>query len=250
MPGRVGNAMVGFLVGYLVKDLKRKDARLSIIYQEGEMGEQALKGLEESEKFYGLKVVAKELYKRGAIDFSSQVFNLRKENPDVVIIQAVTRETAAILSEMKKIEWNPIKMALAATMDAKMLELAGDAAEGLYTSHSYEQPDPNKPGSLAMIERIKKYSPGTEISIYSTTGYISGMIMVEGLKRAGRELTREKLVAALESIKDWDPDGLSPGITYGKDNRIPIKSGAVFKVDLRNKTFVRITDWIKPGWVK
>jgi ABC-type branched-subunit amino acid transport system substrate-binding protein len=43
------------------------------------------------------------------------------------------------------------------------------------------------------------------------------MVLVEGLKRAGRDLTRESFVKAMETIKDYDEDGLSPPVTFGPD---------------------------------
>jgi branched-chain amino acid transport system substrate-binding protein len=41
------------------------------------------------------------------------------------------------------------------------------------------------------------------------------LILVEGLKRAGKDLTREKFLAAMETIKDFTEEGLVPGITFG-----------------------------------
>lgn len=50
-------------------------------------------------------------------------------------------------------------------------------------------------------------------------GFVNAKVFVEGLKRAGKELTRAKFVAAIQSIRDWDP-GLGAGVTYGaSDNQ-------------------------------
>jgi ABC-type branched-subunit amino acid transport system substrate-binding protein len=67
-------------------------------------------------------------------------------------------------------------------------------------------------------------------------GYIAAKVMVEGLRRAGPRPTREKLIAALESMQRFDLGGID--VTYGPDNR----TGTQY-IDLtiinRNGMFVR-----------
>jgi ABC-type branched-subunit amino acid transport system substrate-binding protein len=47
-------------------------------------------------------------------------------------------------------------------------------------------------------------------------GYIAARVFVEGLRRAGRDLTREGLIAALETLRDYDLGGFT--ITYSPEN--------------------------------
>lgn len=67
-------------------------------------------------------------------------------------------------------------------------------------------------------------------------GFIAAKVMVEGLKRAGKNLTRESFIKAMESLDAYDAGGFK--VTYGADNR----SGSRF-VDLtiisRDGRFVR-----------
>jgi len=67
-------------------------------------------------------------------------------------------------------------------------------------------------------------------------GFIAAKVMVEGLRRAGRNLTRESFVRAMEGIQDYDAGGFK--VTYGPGNR----SGSKF-VDLtiisKDQKFVR-----------
>jgi ABC-type branched-subunit amino acid transport system substrate-binding protein len=56
-------------------------------------------------------------------------------------------------------------------------------------------------------------APGT----HSRIGYAAAQLVVEGLRRAGPDLTREGLIAALEGLKEWT-GGLLPPISYGPDD--------------------------------
>jgi hypothetical protein len=64
--------------------------------------------------------------------------------------------------------------------------------------------------------------------------YTAGMLLVEGLKRTGRDLSRRKLVATLETVQGFDT-GLIPRVTYNADRRIGAMGGYLVAVDLERK---------------
>jgi len=55
-------------------------------------------------------------------------------------------------------------------------------------------------------------------SYSSIEGFIAAKVLIEGLRRAGKQPTREKLIAGLESLKQFDLGGLD--VTYGPELRI------------------------------
>ena len=61
---------------------------------------------------------------------------------------------------------------------------------------------------------LAKYFPGVLPDYVSLEGYVAGSLMLEGLKRAGRQLDTEKLVEALETVRDFDM-GLGASISFG-----------------------------------
>ena len=84
--------------------------------------------------------------------------------------------------------------------DERYLALAGDAAEGVEGLSLW--PDPvtsDLPGVKLYREHMQRYFPKNEPNRYSIAGYFAAMLFAEGAKRAGRNLTRESLMAALES---------------------------------------------------
>ena len=64
-----------------------------------------------------------------------------------------------------------------------------------------------------MKRKYADETPGT----HSRIGYAAAQLVVEGLKRAGADLTRERFITAIESIEDWT-GGLLPPISYGPDD--------------------------------
>ena len=75
-------------IDYAVKDLNLKNPTFGIVYQDDAYGKENIRGIELAVNKYGLKIVGKEAYKRGAVDFSSQALNLKRANPDIVTLLA------------------------------------------------------------------------------------------------------------------------------------------------------------------
>jgi hypothetical protein len=83
---------------------------------------------------------------------------------------------------------------------------------------------------------------GTQPSFVSFEGFVDAMVVVEGLKRAGSDLTREKYIHGIESIHDQDV-GLGPKflLNYGPTRHKGFDS--VYATIVRNGHAVTITDW-------
>ena len=91
------------------------------------------------------------------------------------------------------------------------------------------------------VEAMQKHFPKNEANRYSISGYFAAMLFTEGAKRAGRNLTRDGLVTALEGVKGWD-SGILPPLTIGPDHETQRQG---FWVKVENGRFKQLTDWLK-----
>jgi hypothetical protein len=66
------------------------------------------------------------------------------------------------------------------------------------------------------------------------SAYSAGLLLTEALKRAGRDLSRRKFVAALEAVQGFDT-GLIPQVSYNADRRIGSMGGYLVALDLERK---------------
>jgi len=69
-------------------------------------------------------------------------------------------------------------------------------------------------------------------------------LIVEGLERAGRDLTREAFLDAMESIDNWDSEGILPAVSFSASNHHAQNSG--FICELNNGRFRPLSDWLTP----
>jgi len=105
-------------------------------------------------------------------------------------------------------------------------------------------PDPltsDRPGLKSYREAMQKYFGKNEPNRYSLSGYFAAMLFTEGAKRAGKNLTRDSLVTALEGIKGWE-NGILPPITIGSDHETQRQG---FWVKVEQGRFKQLTDWLK-----
>ncbi|PIU86873.1 MAG: hypothetical protein COS67_00100 [Deltaproteobacteria bacterium CG06_land_8_20_14_3_00_44_19] len=120
----------------------------------------------------------------------------------------------------------------------------------MYVIHS-AMPQENVPGMTEMKSILKKYRPDLErIDPLMTVAWAGGIALAEVIKRAGRDLTREGLVNAAESLRGFETGGLVPPITYGPTSQGPISRKGlhalrVLKADIDKMIFVPITGWRK-----
>jgi branched-chain amino acid transport system substrate-binding protein len=234
---RQAKIMVDYLAG------PRKYTKFATLYQDDEYGKAFLNTFEKELGRHNLKMVASEPVKRGVNDVSAQIAKLQAAKPEVTFLVLTPGPGAQALKERQKIGWNDTIMVSSGPLtDERYLALAGDASEGVEGLSLW--PDPvssDLPALKRYREQMQKYFPKNEPNRYSLSGYFAGLLFAEGAKRAGKNLTRESLVSAIESIKGFE-SGIIPPLTIGPDHETQ-KQG--FWVRVEKGKFKQLTDWLK-----
>src|SRR5213592_780955 len=237
MSDRSSRMMIDYLVG------RRKYRKFAALYQDDEYGKSFLTAFEKDLARHGLRLLAVESVKRGVTDVSAQIAKLHAAKPEVTFLVLVPGPGAQALRERQKIGWTDTLMVSTGPLtDEKYLGLAGDATEGVEGLSLW--PDPltsDLPGVKAYRAAMQKYFDKNEPNRYSLSGYFAAVLFVEGARRAGRTLTRETLIGALENVKNFD-SGILPPLTIGPDHETQ-KQG--FWVRVEKGRFKPLTDWLR-----
>ncbi|MEA1881400.1 MAG: ABC transporter substrate-binding protein [Candidatus Marinimicrobia bacterium] len=230
----------GILIDY-VKGMD-ENAVIGVIYQDDDYGENVLKGVEESEAEMGI-TVQKESFQRGATDFAGQVMNLMKGGCTHVIIAGIVKEPIIIMKTAEAMGYAPQFMGISPTMDHRVALAAGPAGEGFIAANfanlwnsDYEVPRLYR----ELCERGGV--PKAMMGMYHYYGFTTAMVLVEGLKRAGKNPTRKKLIRGMETFNNWDGAGTQP-LTYNRNDHGGAE--AVILVQVKDGVQIPITDWIK-----
>ena len=231
------------IVRYFVKNKGAK--KIGCLYQDDEFGRDHLRGTKEELAALKMPLVGAESYKRGATDFSSQIAKLKKADVDLVVLGTVIRETVGALKEAKEVGWK-VSMSGGPAAFTKYVPLlakkAGFSADGFYCGAEtpYVYADSDIPFVRKWYKRHTEwYGKGPDMP--TAVGYIAMWFFELGAKKAGKDLTREKLIDALETIKDvQDPFKSSP-ITFTPKSHLG--QHKFFMTQVKNGKFVKISDF-------
>lgn len=214
--------------------------KFGILYQDDETGHNVLRAVEEQLKVHGLGVTERASYKRGEVDFSSQISRLKAANVDVVILGTIVRETAAAKIEARKQGWPVDMMVSQAGMYEAVIKIGGEAAEGLYAMAHYLpiRTQEQTPQLQAAVKRYKdKFNKEPEDGM--VFGYLAMSVFAEGARNAGKTLTQDTLVKGLEQIQNFKTVFAATPVTFGPNERLGSRTAILTQV--KGGKFVPIT---------
>ncbi|MBU4582560.1 MAG: ABC transporter substrate-binding protein [Proteobacteria bacterium] len=221
-------------IEYIVEKMGEKKPKIASIFQDDTPGHDWRNGVRHGAKYYGLDVL--ELtYKRGAVDFSSQMAKCKEAGITHILVWSLVREPAILMKEAQRLQYKPTYFYANPSINKKVLELAGDALtynNKIYATNIIIDPYRDKTPAVKLFEiNAAKYKTATLENSYNVYGYQAAITMVEGLKRAGKDLTRQGLINALETFNKYD-NGIMAPITWGPNLRAGGHSIKVFKANM------------------
>lgn len=144
---------------------------------------------------------------------------LKELKADAVVIYGPPTQAALIIKEMAKVGYNPKIFTANPLGDPLMYKIAGEQWEGAYPAVSGNVSLPGvEPQADRIVEILLKYEPALKgREFLGVTGATTMMLIAEGLRKAGKNLTRESFVKAMESIKDFKCEGMGAPITFSAE---------------------------------
>lgn len=225
---------------YLLNQLKQR--KIAAVYQNDDFGQDAVAGLEDRLKKNNV-ALTKLPFDRGTTSFSGVVAQARQAGAEHVVFLGIPRDAAMVMKEANKMGWKPQFSGHNALGDPQTFTLAGAMlVEGSIAVAVMEPLDSKRPQVAEFIAHQKKYLPQTSPTTYSLHGYNAGRLFVEALKRVQGEPTGDKLVAALESIRDFE-GGLMGPITFSPEQHAGSQS--VGFMQAKDGKWTIVSDWIK-----
>lgn len=188
---------------------------IAVFYQNDGFGQSGLEGVTSALKKYDLAPSAVGTVERNSLDVAQAVQAVSKVTPQAVVMITLYKPTAAFVRQMKKNGQNPMFMTVSPVGAEQLVAELGDEARGIGISQV--MPYPWNDTTPAVREYHRLLGKSGKYSYYGIEGYLTAKVMVDALRRSGRDLTREKLVAALESMNAQDFGGYR--VSYTPDSR-------------------------------
>ncbi|MBI4768173.1 MAG: ABC transporter substrate-binding protein [Deltaproteobacteria bacterium] len=222
--------------------------KLALFTPEGASSIEFAEGVKSTAAKLGVPVVVNEMISYSASEMAGQVMKMKQAQADAVIILANITILTIYLRDAARLGASNIPVYSAySSVKPVVWETAGKDASSQNIGINPFAPIYEKgPGLEEMRSAVAKYntSPSITGDLTYPHGWIAGKVFVEALKRTGKDLTREKFIKAIESIKNFDTGGVSGPINFGPGQRNGIKTARWYSYDFSKKQLIPVSPWV------
>ncbi len=217
--------------------------KVGVIYPEDAFGTAVLEGVKEALAAHNSSPVALGKYQRQTADVNGAIDTVRAAQPQAVVLVGPSNTVAPILKQAHAKGWQPLFLTVSFVGTDELIKEAGQDAEGAVITQVVPPYYLTDLKTVALYRReLGKYFPTAQPNFVSLEGFVDAMVLVEGLKHAGKDLTREGLIHGIETIHESDA-GLGPQLklTYGPNDHKGFDH--VLPTVIRGGRAVPFTDW-------
>jgi ABC-type branched-subunit amino acid transport system substrate-binding protein/cytochrome c553 len=241
LPGMTEQARA--LVNFSSQRQTASKSSVALVYSESDIGKAAAAAAEAQCEKVGCGELKKVSYARGKFDAPSLVRTLK--GAGTVFFFGSDGDETAFVREAEAASWKPDLFLLGALTGRG---LAASVPEGfggrVFLAFPTIPADVTPEGEAELRALAAKYKFTLRHPAAQLSALAAAKVLVEGLERGGKDLSREKLITALEGLYDYET-GLTPRLTFGPNRRVGASGAYVVTIDAGRKEFVPTGGWVK-----
>lgn len=228
------------LVRFAVRSTKSQHPRVAVL-NNGEFTKGVAELIEKKCRELGSNDVASLKYSTGLARMLVRQLSHRRIN--TVFFLGSGRDLADFAAEAARHAWEPDLFLIGPLVGGGQVKIPAVFKGRVFMSF------PNSPSDYTQegLNEFRKLGAGHDlVKGYTTTqvsGYAAAKILVAALRLVGRDLSRDKLVAALEGIYDFET-GLTRPISFGPNRRIGALGAYVVAFDVERAAFSLKAEWV------
>ncbi len=211
------------MVRYLVEVRRIPAARIAVFAQDDAFGDAGFEGVARIMRHYRRDPakVLRVRYRRNTADVEDAVraIGARAKDVGAVIMVATYKAAARFIERLHDAGLGRLVFTNVSDVDSNALadelaQLGPGYADGVVVTQVVPPPTGKATTLLRYQEQLRKHAAGEKPSYLSLEGWIAARLLVEGLQRAGRNVTTDGLIDALEGIRGLDL-GLGTPLGFG-----------------------------------
>ena len=221
--------------------LKTKpNAKIAVLYQNDDYGKDYLKGFKDGLGAKANMIVKEVSYEVADPTVDSQMVQLQASGADVFFNITTPKFAAQAIRKAFDSGWKPahylnnVSASVGSVLTPAGLDKSADLISTQYLIDPTDKAFAADPSVIAWTAFMKKYYPdGSLIDASNFYGWVVSQTLVQVLKQAGDNLTRENVMKQAASLKDFSPPGMLPGIKMNTNSGdfAPIQSVRLIKFD-------------------
>jgi branched-chain amino acid transport system substrate-binding protein len=187
------------LVAHLVSDLGCK--RVALFRQDDSFGDAGRVAVIEALRRRGLVLVGEGMYVRNSVKASEALYYIAKAKPDAVILFGTYKPCADLIRGAKQIGMkNTVFCNVSFVGTEPLIRYLAEDGEGVVISQVVPSPYDDSLPLVHDYQADMRFIGHTDFTYMGLEGYINSVVLVDGLRHAGQNLTEDSLVDSLEHL--------------------------------------------------
>jgi len=243
LPGLAEQARA--LLNFGANNPELKKGRVVVVHPETELAAAIAAAVEDQAQKAGLRAVVRQSYPRAGFDAKQLAAKLKGTSADALFFFGTGGEEVALLNESAAAGWTPNVFLLGALTGANLSASVPAAfKDKVFIAFPTVPADITATGFAEFRALQQKHKFEQRHTASQLAAFAAAKVFTEGLRRAGQDLSREKLLVALEGLYDYET-GITPHLTFGPNRRVGAAGANVLKVDVDKKEFAPAAGWVK-----
>lgn len=231
------------LIDYSRKELRTAHSRIAIVYSRESVSAELVETIKRHCSQSGWETVTAVNGRIEGFGSSGLAQKLKGAGEDLVLLLASGSEAKLFAEAAEQTGWAPALLIPGSLASNNLFELRPTFENRLFLALPSVPSDQTQAGSSEYKALAEGYNLPSAQMASQIAALCSAKVLGQGLKLAGRAVTREKLVTTLEGLYDFDT-GLMPKIGFGRDRRIGALGAYIVTIDQRRKQFRFVTGWL------
>ncbi|HZE59747.1 MAG TPA: ABC transporter substrate-binding protein [Burkholderiales bacterium] len=190
--------------------------KISVFYQADSYGEAGRKGTEIALSKRGMAIYSNGTVERNTVKVEAAVKTINASEPDAIVMVSAYTACAEFIRQMRKAGSGATFYNVSFVGSKALADALSDDGSGVAISQVVPFPWGTAVPVVKEYQQLAKQAGYTDYNFSAMEGFLNAKVMVEALRRAGRNPTREGLVDALEKMQDVDLGGFY--VSYSPKN--------------------------------
>ena len=226
------------LVNFIAQKLEFKNLQRAVIVLRSDPFTDAVEAIKKKHAPNSLTVVE---YQAGGFEAAEAIKQTRQAG--VVFFLGTAVDALSFMIEAEKLNWFPTILVPGGLTASGVYESPKGFDRKLFFSVPTSPEHQTVEGMREYQALVTKYKLPPYLRVSQASAIVAARILIEGLKRAGKDVSRERFIQELEKLHSY-PTGLTPALTYGPNRRRGATGSHIVTADLKEKRLVAVLDWI------
>lgn len=236
-----------FVVGYdmadavegLVSQMAERypGKKWAVISQDDDYGANVRQGFERAAKAKKLEVVSSQIYKKGQLDFSSEILKVKQSGAEALMAGGVLGENITMAKELERVGHKiPTGVTYVSRVPASA-KMMGSAAENVYTvDYVYLEGSQQAKDFMGKLTQYLTAEEQAKVNRYTFTGYASTRALLDAISRCGKALSWECTNAELAKVNKLETGVMTP-ISFSATNHLAAPKLFLLKADPQSVSY-------------